>query len=197
MVLLGIVPAFLSARNITDLAVMNDKSADASAYQDSISTVDNSVFPHPDRIRFDNRCIPKSVNERFRRFCGLAGLLKEHGTKIARSVLTPVEYTTTDADVKLALRQATNDDRYYSKNIWFPYHLRLNHTGNGFIYLNGHCIGRCWQKGPQTVFYLPECWLNFGGENHLAVSLRSTVDGAEIRKAEIVPVTHAAESLKF
>ena len=132
MVLLGIVPAFLSAQNITDLAVMNDKSADASAYQVCISTVDNSVFPHPDRIRFDNRCIPKSVNERFRRF-----------------------------------------------------------------YLNGHCIGRCWQKGPQTVFYLPECWLNFGGENHLAVSLRPTVDGAEIRKAEIVPVTHAAESLKF
>ena len=54
-----------------------------------------------------------SVNERFRRFRGLAELLKEHGTKIARAVLTPVEYSTTDADVKLALRQAANGDRYY------------------------------------------------------------------------------------
>ena len=56
--LLGIVPAFLSAQNITDLAVMNDKAADASVYQDNhFSTVDDSVFPYPDRIRFDNRCI--------------------------------------------------------------------------------------------------------------------------------------------
>ena len=82
------------------------------------------------------------------------------------------------------------------KSIWFPYHLRLNHTGNGFIYLNGHCIGRCWQKGPQTEYYLPECWLNFGGENHLTVSLRPTGDGAEIWEAEIVPITHVAEILK-
>ncbi len=79
------------------------------------------------------------------------------------------------------------------QGIWFPYHLRLEHSGNGFIYLNGHCIGRCWQKGPQQEYYLPECWLNFGGENHLTVSLRPTAEGAEIRKAEIVPMTHVAE----
>ena len=82
------------------------------------------------------------------------------------------------------------------EGIWFPYHLRLEHSGNGFVYLNGHCIGRCWQKGPQYEYYLPECWLNFGGENHLVVSLRPTADGAEIRKAEIVPVTRVAEKRK-
>ena len=82
------------------------------------------------------------------------------------------------------------------EGIWFPYHLRLEHCGNGFIYLNGHCIGRCWQKGPQYEYYLPECWLNLGGENHLAVSLRPTADGAEIRKAEVVPVTQVAEKKK-
>ena len=82
------------------------------------------------------------------------------------------------------------------EGIWFPYYLRLEHSGNGFIYLNGHCIGRCWQKGPQYEYYLPECWLNFGGENHLVVSLRPTADGAEIRKAEIVPVTRVAEKRK-
>ena len=75
----------------------------------------------------------------------------------------------------------------------YPYHLHLEHTGNGFIYLNGHCLGRCWQQGPQRDYYLPECWLNFGGENRLAISLRPTADGAEIRKAEMVPVIWAAE----
>ncbi len=82
------------------------------------------------------------------------------------------------------------------EGIWYPYHLCLEHSGNGFIYLNGHCIGRCWQKGPQQEYYLPECWLNFGGENHLAVSLRPTADGADIRKAEIVPITHVAEAYR-
>lgn len=82
------------------------------------------------------------------------------------------------------------------EGVWFPYHLRLEHSGNGFVYLNGHCIGRCWQKGPQYEYYLPECWLNLGGENHLAISLRPTADGAEIRKAEIVPITQVAEKKK-
>lgn len=82
------------------------------------------------------------------------------------------------------------------EGVWFPYHLRLEHSGNGFVYLNGHCIGRCWQKGPQYEYYLPECWLNFGGENHLVISLRPTADGAEIRKAEIVPITQVAEKKK-
>ena len=82
------------------------------------------------------------------------------------------------------------------EGVWFPYHLRLEYSGNGFVYLNGHCIGRCWQKGPQYEYYLPECWLNLGGENHLAISLRPTADGAEIRKAEIVPITQVAEKKK-
>ncbi len=82
------------------------------------------------------------------------------------------------------------------EGVWFPYHLRLEHSGNGFIYLNGHCIGRCWQKGSQYEYYLPECWLNLGGENHLAVSLRPTACGAEIRKAEVVPIAWVAEKRK-
>ena len=79
------------------------------------------------------------------------------------------------------------------RGVWFPYHLRLEHSGNGFIYINGHCIGRCWQKGPQREYYIPECWLNIGGENHLAISLRPISDGAEIQRAEIIPVTWVAE----
>lgn len=83
-----------------------------------------------------------------------------------------------------------------SKEIWFPYHLRLEHLGNGFIYLNGHCIGRCWQKGPQREYYLPECRLNIGGENRIAISLRPTEEGAEIQKAEVIPFTQVAENVQ-
>jgi hypothetical protein len=82
------------------------------------------------------------------------------------------------------------------EGIWFPYHFRMNFKGNGFVYLNGHCLGRCWQNGPQREFFLPECWLNLGGENRLAVSLRPTKEGADVSEAEIVPVTHVAETRK-
>ena len=45
MILLGIVPMFMFAQNITDQAVMNDKSADIYSYQeDNLSTVDDSIF---------------------------------------------------------------------------------------------------------------------------------------------------------
>lgn len=79
------------------------------------------------------------------------------------------------------------------KNIRYPYHLRLEHSGNGFIYLNGHCIGRCWEKGPQRDYYLPECWLTAGGENVITVSLRPTEKGAQIEVAEVIPVVWAAQ----
>lgn len=79
------------------------------------------------------------------------------------------------------------------QGIWFPYHLLLEQSGNGFIYINGHCIGRCWDKGPQREYYIPECWLNLGGENRLVVSLRPTAGGADVHKAEFIPVTWVAE----
>ncbi len=71
--------------------------------------------------------------------------------------------------------------------IKIPYHLRLKHSGNGFIYLNGYCIGRCWQAGPQTDYYLPECWLNFGGENRLVISMKPYDGKADIQSAELIP----------
>ena len=46
--------------------------------------------------------------------------------------------------------------------VWVPWRLHLYATGNGFLYLNGHPLGRYWEAGPQHDFFLPECWLNFG-----------------------------------
>jgi len=82
------------------------------------------------------------------------------------------------------------------KGIWVPWVARLNTTGNGFLYLNGHPLGRYWQVGPQHDFFLPECWLNFGAgkTNVLTICLRS-VDGTpvKIESAAIVPVNEVAE----
>jgi hypothetical protein len=70
-----------------------------------------------------------------------------------------------------------------------PWRLLINASGNGFMWLNGHDIGRHWEIGPQREYYLPECWLNFGGsrKNVLVLGLRQTVHGAELRAAEVSP----------
>jgi hypothetical protein len=81
------------------------------------------------------------------------------------------------------------------RGIWTPWRLRLNATGNGFLYLNGHPLGRYWQAGPQHDFFLPECWLNFGeGQgNNVTLSLRPAGKGAAIQSAVVGPYAEFAE----
>lgn len=77
---------------------------------------------------------------------------------------------------------------------WIPWLARINASGNGYMWLNGHNIGRHWEAGPQREFYLPECWLNFGKKkNVLVFGLRQTANGAGIRAIEIAPYADAAE----
>jgi len=77
---------------------------------------------------------------------------------------------------------------------WVPWKVHLDAVGNGFLYLNGHALGRWWQVGPQRDFYLPECWLQFGPgkTNVLTLSLRPT-DAVGVRSATVEPYTNMAE----
>lgn len=76
-------------------------------------------------------------------------------------------------------------------HVWVPWRLHLNANGNGFLYLNGHPLGRYWQAGPQHDFYLPECWLE--SENLLTLSLRPMDKGASIESASVEPYAEFAE----
>lgn len=80
-------------------------------------------------------------------------------------------------------------------NVWVPWRLRLYATGDGFLYLNGHAIGRYWQVGPQHDFYLPECWLHFGpGQtNEVTLSLCREAQEAAIQSAVVEPYAEFAE----
>jgi hypothetical protein len=70
-----------------------------------------------------------------------------------------------------------------------PWHLHLEANGNGFIYINGHCLGRYRQAGPQHDFFLPGCWLNYGyGEwNRVAVDLRPIDKGVSLQAVSVAP----------
>jgi hypothetical protein len=77
--------------------------------------------------------------------------------------------------------------------VWVPWRLRLMAHGNGFLYLNGHPLGRYWDVGPQHDFFLPECWLHFGSTNNLTLDLRPTEHGVGIQSAEVKPYDGFAE----
>jgi len=78
---------------------------------------------------------------------------------------------------------------------WVPWHLHLEANGDGFIYLNGHGVGRYWQVGPQHDFFLPACWLNFGPgkTNVLALSLCPQDKGVSVSALNIAPDSDTAE----
>ena len=40
--------------------------------------------------------------------------------------------------------------------------------GKGFVWVNGHCLGRFWKIGPQQTLYCPGCWLK-KGQNQIIV----------------------------
>jgi hypothetical protein len=82
-----------------------------------------------------------------------------------------------------------------AKDVWVPWRAILDASGNGFVYLNGHALGRYWEIGPQREFYLPECWLKFGAgeKNLLTVCLRATDRGSTLRAAEVQPYADQVE----
>ncbi len=75
-------------------------------------------------------------------------------------------------------------------HIWVPWKLHLEATGNGFIYLNGHALGRWWEIGPQKDFFLPECWLNFGPgtTNVVTLCLRPTKGSPSVSRRRFCPI---------
>ena len=47
-------------------------------------------------------------------------------------------------------------------------YLDMSTWGKGFVWVNGHCLGRFWSVGPQQTLYLPGCWLR-KGKNSIVV----------------------------
>lgn len=56
--------------------------------------------------------------------------------------------------------------------------------GKGIVFVNGHHLGRYWEKGPQQTLYLPGCWLK-KGDNEIVIfeqlnqSKQSSISGVK------------------
>jgi hypothetical protein len=78
---------------------------------------------------------------------------------------------------------------------WIPWHLHMEANGDGFLYLNGHGLGRYWQVGPQRDYFLPACWLKFGAgqTNVVALDLCPLDKGVGVQALSIAPDATLAE----
>lgn len=63
--MLGLYPIISYGQNITDLEVANDKSADRIVAQQEGEAIADSVFLHPERIKYDSRCFRIDGEDRF------------------------------------------------------------------------------------------------------------------------------------
>ena len=50
-------------------------------------------------------------------------------------------------------------------------YLDMSTWGKGFVWVNGHCLGRFWSVGPQQTLYLPGCWLRKGKNNIVVLDI--------------------------
>ena len=70
------------------------------------------------------------------------------------------------------LLKTTNKPAYYKGEFTLEKaedtFLDFSTWGKGFVWVNGHALGRIWEIGPQQTLYMPGCWLK-SGKNEIIV----------------------------
>ena len=51
--------------------------------------------------------------------------------------------------------------------------LDMSTWGKGLVWVNGHCLGRYWNVGPQQALFLPGCWLKKGNNRIVVLDISS------------------------
>jgi len=68
-----------------------------------------------------------------------------------------------------------------------PWKLIFEAESGARVFLNGEHIANFFTAGPQTEFYLPECYIRAGAENELAIAVMRDGDGVGIKTLSIEP----------
>lgn len=53
-------------------------------------------------------------------------------------------------------------------------YLDMSSWGKGMVWVNGYCLGRFWNVGPQQTLYLPGCWLKKGANEIVVLDIHGT-----------------------
>ena len=125
----------------------------------------------PSHVWLDGKPLPLSfaATERQRGITLSEGRSMMEEGRNTPSSLTPLKWFTSAFTIPLSHGRGVRGEA--------PLYIHLEQQGNGFLYVNGHCLGRCYDYGPQRDYYIPDCWLNRDGDNHVAVSLMPNAQG--------------------
>ena len=87
--------------------------------------------------------------------------------------LLPVDYTRV-ASLPFA-SGAAGGEGYYRATFRLKQtgdtYLDMSQWGKGLVWVNGHCLGRFWNVGPQQTLYLPGCWLKKGANEVIVMDI--------------------------
>lgn len=137
------------------------------------------------------------INDKMKRTSDWSAVRLSSNYPLSRKGSIQKENTTAKRDALLTWYRIEFDLPASDPTAWIPWKMIVNATGTGYMWLNGHNIGRYWEEGPQREFYLPECWLHMGTKNVVVLGLRqSESDGAQLLGAEIAPYPEDAEIIK-
>ncbi len=83
--------------------------------------------------------------------------------------------------------------------------LNMESWGKGLVWVNGHCMGRFWEIGPQQTLYMPGCWLKKGVNEIIVLDIlgphKPSIKGLKTpildMLREVVPETHRKNGEKI
>jgi len=90
--------------------------------------------------------------------------------------LDPVTLTTSPSSTRVA-RPASVREKvgYYKASFKLSKvgdsFIDISSWGKGFVWVNGHCLGRFWRVGPQQTLYVPGCWLKKGNNEIIIMDI--------------------------
>ena len=119
---------------------------------------------------------PKGITENVELFTEAGGHEVTYNLKNWNVRLFPLKEDLTTADIQMnrsiIMPPVSQQPTYYTATFNLKKtgdtYLDMSSWGKGIVWINGHCLGRFWNVGPQQTLYTPGCWLK-KGKNEIIV----------------------------
>lgn len=145
-----------------------------------------AIFIEPmGRINYSKMIFdPKGITESVELMTNAAGHEVTYNLKNWQVRLMPLKEDLTMNDIQmnraLVMAPASPQPTIYSATFDLKKtgdtYLDLSSWGKGLVWVNGHCIGRFWNVGPQQTLYMPGCWLKKGKNEIIVLDITGAKD---------------------
>lgn len=124
---------------------------------------------------------PKGITENVELFTEAGGHEVTYNLKNWNVRLFPLKEDLTTADIQMnrsiIMPPVSQQPTYYTATFNLKKtgdtYLDMSSWGKGIVWINGHCLGRFWNVGPQQTLYTPGCWLKKGKNEIIVLDITS------------------------